>query len=230
MIKNYFLSAFRNLLKYRSFSFINVFGLSISLAVCMLILLVLQDQISYDSFHTNRERIFRIQSKDNLSKISISKYASTTWPLARELKDNYPFVEEIVALNNRFNGEGISDEKRFEVGGFFTTPSFFDLFDFKLKDNVESNPLSEPFSIVITEDVAIKFFGDDDPIDKTIIFEEYGTFKVTGVISTTRQKSHIQFEALISAATLPSLEKEEKIGMITDNWESFYSSYIYIAE
>ena len=81
---------------------INIFGLSISMAVCMLIILVLQDQFSYDNFHKNRDRIFRIQSKDNLSKIALSKFASTTWPLAKELKDNYPFVENIVALNNRF--------------------------------------------------------------------------------------------------------------------------------
>jgi putative ABC transport system permease protein len=228
MIKNYFLSAFRNLLKHRSFSVINVFGLSISLAVCMLIILVLQDQLSYDNFHKNRNRIFRIQSKDNLSKIAISKFASTTWPLAKELKDNYPFVEEIVALNNSFNGEGISDEKRFKFNGFFATPSFFNLFNFKLKNNLTSNPLDEPFSIVITEELADKFFGDNDPLGKTIRFEKYGTLKVTGIIPEMEQKSHIQFEALISAATLPSLEKEKKIDAITDDWEEFGSSYVYI--
>jgi len=228
MIKNYFLSAVRNLLKHRSFSVINIFGLSISLAVCMLIILILQDQLSYDNFHKNRNRIFRIQSKDNLSKIAISKFASTTWPLAKELKDNYPFVEETVALNSSFNGEGISDEKRFEVGGFFATSSFFNLFDFKLKDNLASKPLDEPFSIVITDEVANKFFGDNDPIGKTIIFEKYGNLKVTGVIPKMKQKSHIQFDALISAVTLTSLEKENKIGAITDNWEEFGSSFVYI--
>ena len=102
MIKSYFLTAFRNLLKHRSFSVINIFGLSISMAVCMLIILVVQDQLSYDNFHKNRDRIYRIQSKDNLSKIVFTKYASTTWPLAKELKDNYPFIEETVALNTRF--------------------------------------------------------------------------------------------------------------------------------
>ena len=112
MIKSYFFTAFRNILKYRSFSIINIIGLSISMAVCMLIILVVQDQLSYDNFHKHRNRIYRIQSKDNLSKIAISKFASTTWPLAKELKDNYPFIEEIVALNSRFSGEGIFNEKR----------------------------------------------------------------------------------------------------------------------
>ena len=102
MIKNYILTAFRSLIKHRSFSVINIFGLSISMAVCMLIILVLQDQFSYDNFHKKGDRIYRIQSKDNLSKIALSKYASTTWPLAKELKDNYPFVEESVALAYRF--------------------------------------------------------------------------------------------------------------------------------
>ncbi|MCX6320400.1 MAG: ABC transporter permease [Bacteroidia bacterium] len=228
MIKSYFLTAFRNILKHRNFSIINIFGLSISMAVCMLIILVVQDQLSYDNFHKNRNRIFRIQSKDNLSKIALSKFASTTWPLAKELKDNYPFVEDIVALNTNFNGEGICDEKRFQVSGFFATPSFFNLFDFKLKNNLASKPLNEPYSIVLTEEVANKFFGDNDPIGKTIIFERYGNLKVTGVIPKMKQKSHIQFEALISAATLLALEKENKIGNITDNWEEFGSSFVYI--
>lgn len=228
MIKSYFLTAFRNILKHRSFSIINIFGLSISMAVCMLIILVVQDQLSYDNFHKNRDRIFRIQSKDNLSKIALIKFASTTWPLAKELKDNYPFVEDIVALNTNFNGEGICDEKRFQVSGFFATPSFFNLFDFKLKNNLASKPLDEPYSIVLTEEVANKFFGDNDPIGKTIIFERYGNLKVTGVIPEMKQKSHIQFEALISAATLLALEKENKIGNITDNWEEFGSSFVYI--
>jgi putative ABC transport system permease protein len=228
MIKSYFLAAFRNILKHRNFSIINIFGLSISMAVCMLIILVVQDQLSYDNFHKNRDRIFRIQSKDNLSKIALSKYASTTWPLAKELKDNYPFVGDIVALNTNFNGEGICDEKRFQVSGFFATSSFFNLFDFKLKNNLASKPLDEPNSIVLTEDVANKFFGDNDPIGKTIIFERYGNLKVTGVIPKMKQKSHIQFEALISAATLLVLEKEKKVGNITDNWEEFGSSFVYI--
>jgi putative ABC transport system permease protein len=210
MIKSYFLTAFRNILKHRNFSIINILGLSISLAICMLIILVVQDQLSYDNFHKNLNRIFRIQSKDNLSKIAISKYATTTWPLARELKDSYPFVEDVVALYNNFNGEGICDEKRFQVSGFFATSSFFNVFNFKLKNNLASNSLDEPNSIVLTEEVANKFFGDNDPLGKVIIFERYGDLKVTGVIPKMEQKSHIQFEALVSASTLPVLEKENR--------------------
>ena len=177
----------------------------------MLIILIVQDQLSYDNFHKDRKRIFRIQSKDNLSKIVLSKYASTTWPLAKELKDNYPFVEDIVAINNNFGGEGICDEKRIQVSGFFATTSFFDLFNFKLRNNSGTNPLAEPNSIVLTEEVANKFFGKNDPIGKTIIFQQYGNLKVTGVVPKMKQKSHIQFEALISSATLEALEKENKI-------------------
>jgi putative ABC transport system permease protein len=228
MIKSYFLSAFRNILKHRNFSIINIFGLSISMAVCMLIILIVQDQLSYDNFHKNRDRIYRIQSVNNLSKIAISKFASTTWPLAKELKDNYPFVGGIVALNSNFNGEGVFDEKRLQVSGFFATPSFFNLFDFKLVNNLASKPLDEPNSIVLTEDLANKFFGDNDPIGKTIIFERYGNLKVTGVIPKMKQKSHIQFEALVSAATLMVLEKDKRVGNITDNWDEFGSSFIYI--
>ena len=228
MIKSYFLTALRNILKYRSFSIINIFGLSVSMAVCMLIILVVQDQLSYDNFHTNGDRIFRIQSKNNLSKIAISKFASTTWPLAKELRDNYPFVEETVALNNGFNGEGIFNEKRFKVSGLFATPSFFNLFGFILKDKLGTNPLEEPNSIILTEELANKFFGDGDPIGKTIIFDSYGSLKVTGVLAKTNRKSHLQFEALISSGTLVSLEKEKRIDQISGNWEEFGSSFVYV--
>jgi putative ABC transport system permease protein len=228
MINNYILLALRNLLKHKNFSVINIFGLSVSMAVCMLIILVVQDQLSYDRFHKNLDQIFRIQSKDNLSKISFNKYATTTWPLAKELKDNYPFVKEVVSLNTSFNGEGIWEERRLQVSGFFASPSFFNLFDFKLENNTKSNPLDEPFSIVLTGEVARKFFGTADPIGKTIIFENYGNLKVTGVIPKMKQKSHIQFEALVSEATLLALEKENKIHKISDNWDDFVSSFVYI--
>jgi putative ABC transport system permease protein len=228
MIKSYFLTAFRNILKHRNFSIINIFGLSISMAVCMLIILILQDQLSYDNFHKNRERIYRIQTVNNLSKIAFSKFASTTWPLAKELKDNYPIVGDFVVLNNNFGDEGICDEKRFHVSGFFATSSFFNLFDFKKKNSLASNLLDEPNSIVLTEEVADKFFGDNDPVGKTINFEKYGNLKITGVIPEMKQKSHIQFEALISAATLTALENEKKVQNITDNWDEFGSSFVYI--
>jgi putative ABC transport system permease protein len=83
----------------------------------MLIILVLQDQFSYDSTHKNLDRIYRVQSIDNRSKIAFNKYASTTWPLAKELVDNYPFVENVIALNTKFYSEGIVDDKRFSFDG-----------------------------------------------------------------------------------------------------------------
>lgn len=228
MIKNYLLLSVRNLLKHKNFSIINILGLSISMAVCMLIILVVQDQLSYDRFHKNLNRIYRIQTKDNLSKISLNKYATTTWPLAGELKDHYPFVSNVASLNSGFGGEGIYNDKRFQVSGLFATASFFDIFDFRLKNNPASDPLAEPFSIVLTEDVAKKFFASDDPIGKTINFENYGSLKVTGVLQKTKLKSHIQFEALVSDATLLALEKENRRSRITDNWDEFISSFVYV--
>ena len=111
---------------------------------------------------------------------------------------------------------------------YFATPSFFTLFDFKLKNSSSSNPLNEPSSIVITEEVANKFFGDTDPIGKVIVFENFGNLKVTGVFPKTKQKSHLQFEALVSSSTLSLLEKEGKSAKITDNWEDYYQNYVYV--
>ena len=88
----------------------------------MLIILILQDQFSYDNFHKKRDRIYRIQSKENLSTHGFIKLAGTAWPIAKELKDNYPFVEESVAIKKPFNNEGTCNGKRFNVTGLFATP------------------------------------------------------------------------------------------------------------
>ncbi|MQY80321.1 MAG: ABC transporter permease, partial [Bacteroidetes bacterium] len=96
MIKNYLLTALRNIFRHKGFSLLNIFGLSLSMSVCMLIIVILVDQFSYDSQHTKKERIYRVQTIDNLSDWSLNKYASTAFPLADELVNNYPFIEEAV--------------------------------------------------------------------------------------------------------------------------------------
>ncbi len=98
MIKNYLLTALRNIFRHKGFSLLNIFGLSLSMSVCMLIIVILVDQFSYDSQHTKKERIYRVQTIDNLSDWSLNKYASTAFPLADELVNNYPFIEEAVLI------------------------------------------------------------------------------------------------------------------------------------
>lgn len=230
MIKNYLLTAFRNILRYKGFSFINILGLALSMSVCMLIIVVIIDQFKYDNFVTKRDRIYRIESinNNNKSSINITKYASTTYPLYDELLNNYGVIEDAVVLNNNFYRDAIYKENKFPIRGLYASESFFTLFDFELTSNSFPNPLKEPFSIILKEEIAKKYFEDENPIGKFLQIDTLGNFKVTGIIPKSNNKSQFQFETLVSASTMPVLESSNKIHKVIDKWESFNSSYIYI--
>ena len=228
MIKNYLLTAFRNIFRHKGFSLINIFGLAISMSVCMLIIVIVIDQYRYDSFQTKKDQIYRVESIDNLSKYSLKNYASTTFPLYKELTTNYAVVEDAVVLNNWFGGTGILSEKRISINGFYTNKSFFNVFDFELTKESQKDPFAEPFSIVMKEETAQKFFGDENPLGKFIQIDSIGDFKITALVKKTNQKSQFQFDILTSVETLEILENNKKIRKITNNWENFYSNYLYI--
>src|SRR5210317_794303 len=123
MLKNYLQIAFRNILRYKEFSLINMVGLSLSLAVCMLILVVIQDQYSYDRMHSKSKQIYRVQQVDSLSSMSL-KIASNPFSLGMELMDNYAFAEKVVVLNDNFYGEGLYNDTRLSLKGLYTNTAF----------------------------------------------------------------------------------------------------------
>ena len=199
------------------------------MSICMLILVIIQDQYSYDNFINNKKDLYRIQSEDNLSKYALNKFASTTFPLAKEIRDNYPFADKITAVNNSFSGEAKYNDIVLSISGLYAQDNFFDIFNFNLIRGSSLKALEEPFSIIMKEDVAKKFFGDEDPMGKSIFIENYGNLKVTGIIENSRQKTHVQFESLVSSSTLAVLAQQDadRIDQST-NWSNYYSSYIYI--
>lgn len=227
MIKNYLITALRNIVRHKGFSCINIIGLSLSLAVCMLLILIIQDQYSYDRYHKNRDRIYRVETIDKLSKLNIN-YASTALPLGKELLSNYSFVESAAIFNNSFGGEGISKESHLPIKGLYANSDVFKVFDYPLKWGNPEKILDEPYTIVLQEDESRKFFGTENSIGKTIQIDSIGVFKITGVIKQTTKKSHIQFEALISLGTLDSYEYSKKRELTSNNWQDFGSNYIYV--
>jgi len=227
MIKNYLVTAFRNVLRYKGFSLINIFGLSLSMSVCMLIIVVIIDQYSYDDIHTKKERIYRVQQVDSLASVPF-KMASNPYPLGIELRDNYAIAEKVVILNNTFNGEGLYNDTRLAFNGLYTSSDFFDVFDFELQDGFKVGILDEPYTMVLSKETADKFFGEEDPIGKFIEIDTLGSYEVKGVVAETRKKSHIQFEALISISTLEILDQKMDEPRFVDNWETGYGSWIYL--
>lgn len=133
------------------------------MSVCMLIIVVILDQFSYDKMHTKSKRIFRIQQVDSLSHVPL-KMASNPYALGIELRDNYAIAERVVILNNSFSGEGLYNDTRLSFNGLYTSSAFFDVFDFQLEDDSAEEILDEPYTLVLTRETADKFFGDEDPV------------------------------------------------------------------
>jgi putative ABC transport system permease protein len=193
----------------------------------MLIIVVILDQYSYDRMHTKSEQIYRIQQVDSLDNIPL-KIASNPYPLGTELRDNYAIAEKVVILNDNFSGEGNYQDTRLALNGMYANTAFFDVFDFRLMAGSPEGILDEPFTMVLMEETARKFFGDEDPVGKFIEIDTLGAYEVKGVIAGSRQKSHIQFEALISLPTLEILDGRRDEPRFVDNWETGWGSWIYL--
>lgn len=198
------------------------------MSVCMLIIVIIQDQYSYDSQHTRADRIYRVQTIDNLSNFSLNRFASTAYPMAQEMADNYPFIEEAAFIRNTLSGDAVFGSSRFEISGLYTNSAFFKVFDFKLKSPVSENIFDDPFKMVLREEVAEKFFGDKNPLGQFLEVDSVGIFEIVGIVEKTGKKSHIQFEALVSSTTLGALEKTGKVKNLSGNWKNIYANYAYI--
>ena len=228
MIRNYFKITFRTLLKHKGFSFIHIFGLTLSMAICLMIIIFIKDQKSSDRFNEKRERIIRVYTTDkDIIYPEVKGYASTPGTLAPYLLDNYPFIEDAVRLRQN-RGSVIYKEVAVSLGGLYAEPSFFNIFSYQLKEGNPQTALNEPYSIVVSEETAFKFFGNDDPMNKILTFEKLGDFTVTGVLRDFEKRSHFGFDALFSFATVSSLENSGVLDTDMNDWSSFDRYYTYV--
>ena len=170
MLKNYLKIAIRNLSKHKLFSFINIFGLALSMCIGLIVIMRLQDDFSYDRFHPAPDRTFRIISDVTNKAGQNFRIASTPLPLAGALKDNYGFVEDITHIYPVWLEKVSSANKNLNVSVAFTEPSFFKLFGFKLKEGDSTAALNEPNRIVLSKAAATRFFGDEDAMGKLLVF------------------------------------------------------------
>jgi len=227
MLKNYLKIAFRNLKKKKTFSIINIGGLAISMSLSLLIIQLLFSMYSTDKFHEKKDSIYRVVTYQPDGDPNFRNIANAPMPLARELKSNSE-VAEVVRVNKNFNGTAISNNRKISINGYYTDPSFFKLFNFKLVNNNYENSLKKPFSIVLSKETASKIFGQKDPLGKTIKFSDYGEFTVTDIIEdVSKLNTHFKFECLVSLNTAISLEKQNKLQANMENWNQFHSSYVY---
>jgi putative ABC transport system permease protein len=228
MIGNYFKIALRSMLKHRTFSFINIFGLAISLSACLLILSIIVVQYSYDEFHTDADRIYRVNSVHHTGGNSPSTFATATPALMNFFEENAPEVENTVVLKKGFGGDFSANERIIPARGLYASEDFLQTFTFPLLSGNPATALQEPFSLILTESVAEKFFGAQNPIGQMMSLADVGEFKVTGLMADSPTNTHIKFEVITSYETLLALERQGKASVQPDSWQSLYDHYVYV--
>ena len=193
MIKNYIIIAFRNFSRHKTYSFINITGLAIGLACTIFIFQWVLDELSYDRFHENADRLY-VATFSNGSKVTPSA-------LGPFLKTEYPEIANtarFIGMNRNLFKYG---EKQINhTGGVMADPAFVEMFTFRFLQGDPKTALSDPYSIVISENLATKLFGSENPMNKTITLEVYFDIKVTGVFADYPRNSHIECEYIIPLA------------------------------
>src|ERR1700735_2759377 len=182
MFRSYLTIALRNLWKRRAFSFINIFGLSVGMTACFLIFLYVRFELSYDSFHRNADRIYRVVC-DIKTPTETIHTDGPSWPVLPNLTHEFPEVESAV----RTVGSSLllrkGDIKFQEEHALFADPAFFQIFDFTLIQGDPKTVLKDPFSVVFSESAAKKYFGNENPIGQTLLLAQKGwPVRVTGLM------------------------------------------------
>lgn len=208
MIRNYIKTAYRSLLKNKGFTILNILGLSVGLATCLLIVFYVVDELNYDRFNTKADRIYRIGIDAKLNG-NAGIYATSEKPWKETLESRFPQVEKLARLVNK-DGLFITPSKFYfkkdnsdvlEKNVAFTESSLFDVFTLPMIYGTPAHSLDEPNEAVITESTALKYFGKTNVVGQTLTFDDTHPLKITGVMKDIPQQSHFHYDFLISYAT-----------------------------
>jgi putative ABC transport system permease protein len=204
MLKNLLKISLRNLIKDKAYSAINILGLTIGITCSLFLLLYILDELSYDRYHKNADNIYRIVSNIKEPDNAFT-WAAVQMPLAEELRDNYPEVKNAVrfaGMNRNLYKNG--DKQFYEADFYLTDSTVFDMFTYEFLAGDPATALDHPFSIVLTEATALKYFETAEAaLNQSLVNQQDENFKVTGVIKDVPLNSHFRFQALVSKSTRP---------------------------
>jgi putative ABC transport system permease protein len=222
MIGNYTKTSARNLMRNKLFSFINIVGLAISMSVGLLLIAFVLDLYSYDRFHQQGERIYRITNVLT-SNGEQSKFASTSIKTGKLIREKVTGVEEVTIVRD-FSQDAQVGDKVLPVKGYWAEPSLFRTFTFPMLEGNPDRALKEPYSVVLTETAAKKLFGNESALGKAIQFDTLAC-QVTGVMKDVPFFSHLNFEALVSLSTVEQLNRNDpNFG----KWTNMGLNYVYL--
>jgi putative ABC transport system permease protein len=236
MFRNYFRIAFRNLMKYKFISFINLFGLTVGLACCLLITTYILNEVSYDKFQPHADRVYRITRKFiNMQTGDAALNLSTIAPaFGPPLLNDFKEIEEMTRILSNGTTPVKYDDKIFnEENVVFADEKLFDFFDTKVEKGNPQKALKEPYSVMITDELAKKYFGNEDPINKLIKINpgpKYADFKITGIYKPFPNNTHIHPDLMMSFSTLNDTAIYGEKNLQTSFGNNSFFTYIRLPE
>jgi putative ABC transport system permease protein len=218
MMKNYFKTAFRNLAKNKSYAFISIFGLAIGMTVCILLLLYVKNELSYDRFNKNAEHIYRLCQP---------RHPYQAPQTAKLLADNLPEIKDHARILVSKDDIIQYEDKRYlekENVLAYADASLFRIFSFKFKQGDPEKALQQPFTMVISEKAARKYFGDENPVGKTLKLNNQFDYMITGVMEDMPRNSHFRYDII---ATLTAVEKVAGDDWMNNwGWQNFLVYFV----
>lgn len=213
MLKNYVKIAWRNITREKAYSILNIAGLSIGMACSILILLWVQNELNYDRFHTQADRLFRLTCNAGDFKVAVSPAG-----MARGLQAQMPQIEAAVRLSKPVTNLFEAGEKRFEEKRvFFADSNFLQVFSFPLLKGNANTALKDPGALLITEAMAKKYYGNEEAVGKIIRMNNKENFTIAGILANVPADSHLQFDFIIPMATVAKSNWDLR----TDTWGNF---------
>lgn len=220
MFKNYFKIAFRNIAKQKGYALINTLGLAIGMGICLFLFLLMQYAYTYDQYHENSDRIYRVANKITQQNGSILDVAISASPWGKAMVADFPEVEH----STRFLGRGAAiqyKDKILRQGITYVDEDIFEIFSYTFKYGSKEGALSNPSSIVLTEEMSVRYFGEENPVGKILLLDKE-PFEVTGVLQKLNPQSSFRFNSLVPFSSLT----EESYSSL-NNWRS-HNLYTYL--
>ena len=228
MLKNYFKIAIRSLMKNSVYSFINITGLAVGIACSILILLWVNDETSYDTFHPKYDRLYQVWTNAHFDG-KINSWISVPQPLKNALKEDISDIKN--AAISEWGGTHLLTvgDMKLNKRGYFVSSEFLEMFEFPLLKGSAESVLDEPYSIVLTETAAKNLFGDEDPINKLIRLDSDGDVKVTGVLKDIPSNSSFEFDYLVPFSFMLATQSWARDAQ--DNWgNSSFQVFVELPE
>jgi putative ABC transport system permease protein len=218
MIQNYLKIAFRNLTKNKGYALINFLGLVLGITVFFLIAIWVKDELSYDTFIPNRERVFRIESTTISPDGNNMEMSSVGWPIGEVLKNQYPEIEKLTYMKSWAPLIIKNKDTYLSEIALGADEHFFEVLGYELERGNPQTALKEPFSLVVSKNLEEKYFGKENAMGKVLMVNDTVPYKITGVLKDLPKNSHLKFDALLSFSTTCAMYPEDCKYEYAEGW------------